>query len=357
MFFAKKQLEQQQLDSLQAEIAAFFELPERYVKSWIESKGKQLTVDVPFVCGSRLADLEQRLKGYLSLLDLDKVKLTMKQHVAPAPTNNPPILCIKNVIAVASGKGGVGKSTTAVNLAFALQQLGAKVGMLDADIYGPSLPIMLGNKDLKPDSEDGRHMTPIESNGIVANSIGYLVPAEDATIWRGPMASKALEQILMETAWPQLDYLIVDMPPGTGDIQLTLSKSVPVSGAVIVTTPQDIALADALKGIAMFKQVDVPVLGLVENMSYYQCRKCGHKEALFATEGGVRLAKEQKVNLLGQLPLDVVIREHADSGKPLVINEPDSPLTQSYLAVASAMSKQLYVQSMQPTSKIQIQNV
>ncbi|WP_416305147.1 iron-sulfur cluster carrier protein ApbC [Neptunicella sp. SCSIO 80796] len=357
MIFGKKQLTDEVCRQIQQEIGQFYAIPPSCVGGWLSAKNNKLSIEIPFAASSQLPSLQSELQQWLHHQSLDKIELAFSQSIMPLPTNNPPIPCIKNVLAVASGKGGVGKSTSAVNLAYALIQEGATVGILDADIYGPSIPIMLGNPNAQPDSDDGRHMQPLQSHGLVANSIGYLVPAEDAAIWRGPMASKALQQLLMETAWPALDYLIVDMPPGTGDIQLTLSKSVPVSGAVIVTTPQDIALADALKGITMFNKVDVPVLGIIENMSYYQCRQCGHKEMLFASEGGVKLAKDHQVELLGQLPLDIVIREHADKGEPLLISEPDSPLSASYRAAARNMSKQLYLQSLKPGQKISVTNL
>ncbi|MFA3789965.1 iron-sulfur cluster carrier protein ApbC [Aliiglaciecola sp. SL4] len=291
----------------------------------------------PFVCEQ---DFPVILDG-IDELGLDASKVILSCEIAVKKTKVNRLNKIKNIIAIASGKGGVGKSTTAVNLAFALQAQGAKVGILDADIYGPSVPIMLGNPNAKPQSEDNKHMIPLRCQGVVANSIGYLVPNEDAAVWRGPMASKALQQILNETLWPELDYLIVDMPPGTGDIQLTMAQMVPLTAAVVVTTPQDIALADATKGIAMFNKVNIPVLGVVENMSYYQCRKCGNKEFVFASGGGQALAKEQSLELLAQLPLDIQIREHADQGTPLIIAQPDSELAQGYLHAAKKMSQQL----------------
>ena len=235
----------------------------------------------------------------------------------------------------------MGKSTTSINLAFALMQEGARVGILDADIYGPSVPIMLGNTGERPATADNKHMQPLQAHGLVANSIGYLVPAEDAAVWRGPMASKALSQIINETLWPVLDYLIVDMPPGTGDIQLTMAQQVPLTAAVVVTTPQDLAIADAQKGIAMFNKVNIPVLGLVENMSFYQCTACGHKEHIFAKDGGNLLAERYNLPLLGALPLDVRIREHAGSGQPLLVSEPESPLSDVYREMARAVSFEL----------------
>lgn len=241
---------------------------------------------------------------------------------------------VRNIVAVASGKGGVGKSTVAVNLALAWARQGARVGMLDADIYGPSQPLMLGLTGQRPGSPDGKHIDPLRAHGIVAMSIGFLVEPEQAVAWRGPMVTQALTQLLTDTSWGDLDYLLVDMPPGTGDIQLTLSQRVPVAGAVIVTTPQDIALADARKGIAMFNKVAVPVLGVVENMSLHTCSHCGHTESVFGTGGGERIAAEFGVPLLGSLPLDGRIREQTDSGRPTVVAEPDGALAAAYHATA-----------------------
>ncbi|HEY8522022.1 MAG TPA: iron-sulfur cluster carrier protein ApbC [Gammaproteobacteria bacterium] len=235
-----------------------------------------------------------------------------------------PLPGVSNIVAVASGKGGVGKSTVAVNLALALAQEGARVAILDADIYGPSQPRMLGLLGRRPQSRDGKTIEPIEAHGIVAMSIGFLVPEEQPMAWRGPMVTSALNQLLSQTVWGERDYLIVDMPPGTGDIQLTLAQRVPVSGAIIVTTPQDIALADARKGLEMFQKVNVPVLGIVENMSLYVCPNCGHEEHIFGEEGGANLSRAYGVPLLGTLPLDRRIREETDSGEPTVVAEPDS---------------------------------
>lgn len=240
---------------------------------------------------------------------------------------------VKNIIAVASGKGGVGKSTTAVNLALALAAEGASVGLLDADIYGPSQPMMMG-VDARPESEDGQTMEPLENYGVQVMSIGFLVAQDEAMIWRGPMATQALEQLLRQTNWKDLDYLIVDMPPGTGDIQLTLSQRVPMTGAVIVTTPQDIALLDAKKGIKMFEKVGVPILGIVENMAVHVCSKCGHAEHIFGEGGGRRMAAEYGMDYLGALPLDINIRLQADSGKPTVIADPDGEVAALYKGVA-----------------------
>lgn len=249
---------------------------------------------------------------------------------------------VKNIIAIASGKGGVGKSTTAVNLALALARDGAKVGLLDADIYGPSQQLMLGvPADKKPDQEGQQYLLPIEAHGLKTMSMGYLVNDKTPMVWRGPMAGGALNQLLAQTWWGELDYLIIDMPPGTGDIQLTLSQKVAVAGAVIVTTPQDIALLDAKKGIEMFTKVEVPVLGVVENMAIHICSECGHKEHVFGEGGGDRIAADYKVPLLGALPLSMKIRQQADAGSPTMIAEPDCDESQLYADIARNMAVQL----------------
>ncbi|GAB7522449.1 iron-sulfur cluster carrier protein ApbC [Paraburkholderia sp. 2C] len=240
---------------------------------------------------------------------------------------------VKNIVAVASGKGGVGKSTTAVNLALALASEGASVGILDADIYGPSLPMMLGITG-RPESPDGQSMHPLTGYGMQANSIGFLIEQDNPMVWRGPMATSALEQLLRQTNWRELDYLIVDMPPGTGDIQLTLSQRVPVTGAVIVTTPQDIALLDAKKGLKMFEKVGIPILGIVENMAVHICSNCGHEEHIFGAGGGERMGKEYGVDVLGSLPLDIAIREQSDSGKPPVVADPEGRVAEIYRSIA-----------------------
>ncbi len=240
---------------------------------------------------------------------------------------------VKNVIAVASGKGGVGKSTTAVNLALALAAEGASVGILDADIYGPSQPMMMGLSG-RPESDDGKTIDPLENYGVQVMSIGFMVEPDQAMIWRGPMATQALDQLLHQTNWRELDYLLIDMPPGTGDIALTLSQRVPLTGAVIVTTPQDIALLDARKGLKMFEKVGVPILGIVENMAVYCCPKCGHTEHIFGADGGKKMAAEYGVDYLGALPLTMAIREQADSGHPTVVAEPDGEIAAIYKAVA-----------------------
>ena len=240
---------------------------------------------------------------------------------------------VKNIIAVASGKGGVGKSTTAVNLALALSAEGASVGILDADIYGPSLPMMLGISG-RPESKAENTIEPMEAHGLQASSIGFLINEDSPMVWRGPMVTSALEQLLRQTRWRDLDYLIVDMPPGTGDIQLTLSQKVPVTGAVIVTTPQDIALLDARKGLKMFEKVGVPIIGIVENMSTYVCPSCGHEEHVFGSGGGQKMCSDYGVDFLGSLPLNISIREQSDAGRPTVVAEPDGPISMVYQQIA-----------------------
>jgi len=257
---------------------------------------------------------------------------------------------VKNIVAVASGKGGVGKSTTAVNLALALAAEGASVGLLDADIYGPSQPMMMGVEG-RPESSDGKTMDPLENYGVQVMSIGFLVAQDEAMIWRGPMATQALEQLLRQTNWRELDYLIVDMPPGTGDIQLTLSQRVPMTGAVIVTTPQDIALLDAKKGIKMFEKVGVPILGIVENMAVHVCSNCGHMEHIFGVDGGKKMAADYKMDYLGALPLNMQIRLQADSGKPTVVADPDGEVAAIYKAVARQVAIKIAAKSKDFSSK------
>ncbi|ALT77812.1 iron-sulfur cluster carrier protein ApbC [Paucibacter sp. KCTC 42545] len=257
---------------------------------------------------------------------------------------------VKNIIAVASGKGGVGKSTTAANLALALAAEGARVGILDADIYGPSLPLMLG-VDGKPESQDGQTMEPLMAHGLQVMSIGFLVEQDQAMIWRGPMATQALEQLLRQTRWQDLDYLVVDMPPGTGDIQLTLSQRVPVTGAVIVTTPQDIALIDAKKGLKMFEKVGVPILGIVENMAVHVCSNCGHAEHIFGADGGRKMAEQYKLDYLGGLPLAMSIRAQADAGTPTVVAEPQSEIAGLYKALARKVAVKIAGQAKDYSAK------
>ncbi len=257
---------------------------------------------------------------------------------------------VKNIIAVASGKGGVGKSTTAVNLALALASEGASVGILDADIYGPSQPMMLGIKG-RPESRDGKTLEPMEGHGIQASSIGFMIDMDTPMVWRGPMVTQALEQLLRETNWRDLDYLIVDMPPGTGDIHLTLSQKIPVTGAVIVTTPQDIALLDARKGLKMFEKVGIPILGIVENMAVHVCSNCGHAEHIFGEGGGARMAADYDVEYLGALPLDIRIREQTDSGTPTLVADPDGAISDVYRAIARRVAVRIADKARDMTNK------
>jgi ATP-binding protein involved in chromosome partitioning len=257
---------------------------------------------------------------------------------------------VKNVIAVASGKGGVGKSTTSVNLALALAAEGATVGLLDADIYGPSQPQMLGISG-RPDSADGKSIEPMRAHGIQAMSIGFLVDTDTPMVWRGPMVTGALEQLLRDTRWQDLDYLVIDLPPGTGDIQLTLAQKIPVTGAIIVTTPQDIALLDARKGLKMFEKVGIPILGIVENMSTHICSNCGHEEHIFGAGGGALMASDYNVDLLGSLPLDINIRMQADSGQPTVVAAPDSAVAASYKQIARKAASKIAIASLDHSAK------
>ncbi|MBV8280532.1 MAG: iron-sulfur cluster carrier protein ApbC [Candidatus Eremiobacteraeota bacterium] len=258
---------------------------------------------------------------------------------------------VRNIVAVASGKGGVGKSTVAANLALALAAEGARVGMLDADIYGPSQPMMLGISG-RPESVDGKTLEPLENYGIQTSSIGFLVESDTPMVWRGPMVTSALQQLLNQTNWKDLDYLIVDMPPGTGDIQLTLAQQVPVTGVVIVTTPQDIALLDATKGLKMFEKVGVPILGIVENMAVHVCSNCGHAEHIFGSGGAERISRQYEVELLGSLPLDIRIREQTDSGRPTVVAEPDSAIADQYRAIARRMAIKIAERAKDLSSKM-----
>ena len=274
----------------------------------------------------------------------------MGNHYPPGQAGLTPIARVRNAIAVGSGKGGVGKSTTAVNLALALHLDGAKVGILDADVYGPSIPTMLGLSG-KPESPDNKSIEPMRAFGIETMSIGFLVEADTPMIWRGPMATSALTQLFTDTLWGDLDYLLIDLPPGTGDIQLTLAQKIPVAGAVIVTTPQDIATLDAKKALKMFQKVEVPVLGIVENMALHVCSNCGHEEHLFGEGGGQRMAAQYGVPLLGSLPLDIAIREQGDAGRPVVIAAPESAVALAYRQTARAMAAQL---ALRPRASIPI---
>ena len=257
---------------------------------------------------------------------------------------------VRNIIAVASGKGGVGKSTTAANLALALAAEGAKVGLLDADIYGPSQPMMMGVSG-KPESRDGKTMEPLENHGVQIASIGFMIDPDQPMVWRGPIVTQALQQLLEQTNWRDLDYLVVDMPPGTGDIQLTLSQKVPVTGAVIVTTPQDIALLDARKGLKMFEKVGIPILGIVENMSMHVCSNCGHAEPIFGEGGGEKMCADFGVDFLGKLPLAMAIREQADSGKPTVVADPEGTVAQIYKEIARKVAVKVAEKAKDMTSK------
>lgn len=262
------------------------------------------------------------------------------QTIHPKPDSN--LSQVKNIVVVASGKGGVGKSTTAVNLALALAKQGHKTGLFDADIYGPSQPLMLGiAPGTRPQIEDGKFMVPVQAHGIKANSVGLLVDENQAMVWRGPMVVGAFNQILNDTRWGDLDFLIVDMPPGTGDIQLSLAQSVPVTGAIIVTTPQDVALLDAKRGIEMFRKVEVPILGIVENMSIHVCSNCGHSEHIFGDGGAGRIAENYDVPLLGELPLEAKIREQCDAGQPTVVADPDGKAAQVFAEIATKVAAQL----------------
>ncbi len=258
---------------------------------------------------------------------------------------------VKNIIAVASGKGGVGKSTTAVNLALALAQEGASVGLLDADIYGPSQPQMLGLTGKQPESRDGESMEPLEAYGIQAMSIGFMVDVETPMVWRGPMVAQALDQLLTQTNWREVDYLVVDMPPGTGDTQLSLAQKVPVTGAVIVTTPQDIALIDARKGLKMFEKVNIPILGIVENMSIHICSKCGNEEHIFGQGGGEKMCQDYQVEFLGSLPLEMAIRQMADGGQPTVVGAPDSRAAEIYREIARRVAVKIAEKAKDMTNK------
>jgi ATP-binding protein involved in chromosome partitioning len=329
----------------------------------IKVDGGNVAVDIVlgYPAKGSQADLAAKLKEKVAAIGgVSNVTVNISSKVVAHGVQKgvKPIEGVKNIIAVASGKGGVGKSTVAVNLALALSAEGATVGILDADIYGPSQPRMLG-VSMKPESKDGKKMEPIMSYHLQAMSIGFLVDEETPMIWRGPMVTQALEQLLRETNWQDLDYLIIDLPPGTGDIQLTLAQKVPVTGALIVTTPQDIALLDARKGLKMFEKVEIPVMGVVENMSTHICSKCGHEEHIFGEGGGRRMAEENDVDFVGSIPLDIRIREQTDGGKPTVVADPDGRLAQIYRDIARRVAGKLSKQKKDFSSKfpgIVIQN-
>ena len=320
-----------------------------------------LSLAMPYPCKSLWPAIEQNLShGLMQTKEIDAVEINWSTDIVAhdSQQGTDPLPGIKNIIAVASGKGGVGKSTTSVNLALALQQEGATVGILDADIYGPSIPTMLNIKD-KPQSEDGKSMMPLQAYGLQVMSIGVLIEEDSPMIWRGPIVTQTLTQLLRETQWKDLDYLVIDLPPGTGDVQLTLSQQIPVTGSVIVTTPQQIALIDAKKGLKMFEKVGIPILGIIENMSTHICSHCGHEEAIFGEHGGQQLADSYKIDFLGSLPLDKRIREEADSGKPTVTAEPNSPIANKYREMSHKISAKIGVKKRNYANlfpKIEIQN-
>jgi ATP-binding protein involved in chromosome partitioning len=311
----------------------------------IELDGNDCRVDIQlgYPAAGYFDELKQEVQAALAAIEgIGQIEVSVSSHIKShaVQQNLKPLEGIKNIIAVASGKGGVGKSTTAVNLALALQAEGASVGILDADIYGPSVPRMLGCKG-QPESADGKSLEPMVGHGVQSMSIGYLIEEDTPMIWRGPMVTQALEQLLNDTRWNDVDYLVIDLPPGTGDIQLTLAQRIPVSGAVIVTTPQDIALLDARKGLKMFEKVEVPVLGVIENMSIHICSQCGHSEHIFGEGGGARMSEDHGVELLGALPLDIRIREQADSGYPTVAAMQDSQVSSIYRSIARKTAARL----------------
>ena len=321
------------------------------VRLALDGKRLQMGLVYSYPCQSQYSDTVMTLTKALAKLDaIDEVECEIDFVASITATAVEPINHVKQIIAIASGKGGVGKSTTAVNLALAMAQDGAKVGILDADIYGPSIPLMLGVSSFKPVSPDGKLMTAAESFGITAQSIGFMLTDDQAAAWRGPMAAGALLQLINETMWPELDYLFIDLPPGTGDIQLTLSQKVPVNGAVIVTTPQDIALADAQKGINLFQKVNTPVLGIIENMSFHLCPECGHKDHPFGAHGGNKIAERYQVPLLGELPLQLDLRESMDNGAPLVVAAPDCEVAGIYRDIARKIGASLVNQHISQVS-------
>src|SRR6202522_2974392 len=310
----------------------------------VQRNGVLVELKFGFPCADYGPELTAALRRHLEpVLGGAQVELKLRAAITAHAVQRTlkPLANVKNIVAVASGKGGVGKSTTAANLAIAWAAQGAKVGLLDADIYGPSQPLMMGLTGRKPGRPQGKHLTPLRAHGVEVMSIGFLIDAEQPMAWRGPMVTQALTQLLGETNWGALDYLVVDMPPGTGDIQLTLAQRVPVSGAVIVTTPQDIALLDARKGLKMFEKVEVRVLGVVENMSVHICSQCGHTEHVFGSGGGARMAAQYGVQLLGELPLDIRIREDADGGSPTVVSEPGSERARAYFQMARRTAARL----------------
>jgi ATP-binding protein involved in chromosome partitioning len=320
----------------------------------IKVEGDTVTVELTFGYPTKGYEetMLKQLKERITAIGVKTIYLQISNKIVAHAVQKGinPITGVKNILAVASGKGGVGKSTTAVNLALALAAEGAQVGILDADIYGPSQPRMLGVKQ-QPESKDGQSLEPVMSYNLQSMSIGYLIEEETPMIWRGPMVTQALEQLLKDTRWHDLDYLVVDLPPGTGDTQLTLAQKIPVSGAVIITTPQDIALLDARKGLKMFEKVNIPVLGVIENMSTHICSQCGHEEHIFGAGGGLRMAQETGVDFLGSLPLDIRIREETDAGKPTVVADPQGRIATTYREIARRLAAKLSLQARDYTTK------
>lgn len=314
---------------------------------WLECNEQRVKLNIilPYASANFGSGLQTVLStGITGLLENQELELEVSFEILPFLSSDRPeaIQKVKHIVAVASGKGGVGKSTTAVNLALALSKEGAKVGILDADIYGPSQAKMLGIKDgARPETKDEKWMFPIEAYGIKSMSIAYLIDVKQPVVWRGPMVSSALQQMLFQTLWGELDYLFVDMPPGTGDIHLTFSQKVPASGALIVTTPQDIALLDAVKGIEMFRKVNIPVLGVIENMAMHVCSNCGHEEAIFGENGGSKIAEQYQTRLLGSMPLELTIRQQLDAGTPTVISDPESLVAVRYQQLALALAAEI----------------
>ncbi|MDY7026150.1 MAG: iron-sulfur cluster carrier protein ApbC [Pseudomonadota bacterium] len=301
----------------------------------------------------RLGFFSNAFEQELAKISTVQVETLVRAHAAQK--NKPPLPRVKNIIAIASGKGGVGKSTTSANLAAAFSQLGARVGVLDADIYGPSIPHLFGiADDQRPGVEEGKYFVPIEREGIHTLSMGNLMNEKTPAVWRGPKASGALMQMLNQTLWPDLDYLLIDLPPGTGDIQLTMAQQIPTVGAVVVTTPQDLALLDGKKAIEMFEKVGIGVLGIVENMSVHICSKCGHEESIFGVQGGQRLADDYSMQLLGQLPLHMAIRQQGDSGRPITLLEPEGNIAQRYRMIAEKVSIAIAMRDLAPQPSIRV---
>lgn len=323
-----------------------------------EQQQLMVTLKTPFPCSQLKNEIPEDLKKtFVSQHGITHIEIHVTHHVATMECQKPEKMIpgVRNIIAVSSGKGGVGKSTVAFNLALALMQEGARVGLLDADIYGPSIPMMLGATEEKPASPDGKKMLPVNRFGICANSIGFLVDAKDATVWRGPMASKVLQQLLNETQWGEIDYLIVDLPPGTGDIQLTLAQQVPTTAALVVTTPQHIAVADAIKGVSLFEKVQIPILGIIENMSYFHCPSCEHQTDIFGHGGGLSLAQAHQYPLLAQIPLDPRLRHCADEGEPLLILQPEHKQSLIYQQLARQVAAQLFFGGREVPTRLVIQ--